>query len=130
MAIAARRFLICALGFGAALGGVGSATAQINSKKLPAAKKAATSFVERAKGSEKTGEVPRMTDPAIKQLLDTVYDVRDIEAAKAIPFQALSPLGERIAISTKVRLIYRLAGTGAADLSQAMADPTIGEKIN
>ena len=130
MAIGARLFLICALGFGAALGSVGSATAQIDSKKLPAAKKAAASFVERAKGSEKTGEVPRVSDPAIKQLLETIYDIRDIEAAKAISFQALSPLGERIAISTKVGLIYMLAGTGAADLSQATADPTIGEKIN
>jgi hypothetical protein len=40
-------------------------TAQIDSKKLPAAKKAAASFAERAKGSEKTGEVPGVTDPAI-----------------------------------------------------------------
>jgi hypothetical protein len=130
MAIGARLFLICALGFGVALGSVSSATAQIDSRKLAAAQKAATTLGERAKGSEKTGEAPRVTDPAIKQLLETIFDVRDIQAAKAIPFQALSPLGERISTSTKIGLIYMLAGTGASDISQAANDPTIGEKIN
>ena len=84
MEIGARLFLICVLGLGAALGSVTSVTAQIDSKKHPAAKKAAASFAERAKGSEKTGEVPRVTDPAIKQLLDAFFDNRDIEACESI----------------------------------------------
>jgi hypothetical protein len=130
MEIGARLFLVCALGLGAALGSITSVTAQIDSKKLPAAKKAAASFADRAKGSEKTGEVPRLSDPAVKQLLDAVFDIRDIEAAKVIPFQALSPLSERITTATQVGLIYMLAGMGTSDIAQAGTDPAAGEKIN
>jgi hypothetical protein len=130
MGIGARLFLVCVLGLGAALASVTPVTAQIDSKKLPAAKKAAALFGERAKGSEKTGEVPRVTDPAIKQLLDAVFDIRDIEAAKAIPFQSLSPLSERMLAAAQVGLIYMLAGTGASDISQVGTDSTAGEKIN
>jgi hypothetical protein len=130
MKIVTRLFLVCALGFGLALGSVSSVTAQIDSKKLPAAKKAAATFAERAKGSEKTGEVPRQSDPAIKQLLDAVFDTRDVEAAKTIPFQSLSSLSERMLTATQVGVIYMLAGTGASDIGQIGTDPAAGEKIN
>jgi hypothetical protein len=130
MEIGARLFLVFVLGLGAAIGSVTAVIAQIDSQKLPAAKKAATSFVERARGSEKTGEVPRVTDPAIKRLLDAVFDIRDVEAAKAIPFQAISPLSERMLAGTQVGLVYMLAGTGASDIGQVGTDPAAGEKIN
>ena len=130
MKVGARLLLLCVLGLGVALGSAAPVAAQIDSKKLPAAKKAAASFAERAKGSEKTGEVPRLTDPAVRQLLDAVFDTRDIEAAKTIPFQSLSPLSDRMLTATQVGLIYMLAGTGATDIGQLGTDPAAGEKIN
>jgi hypothetical protein len=130
MKVGAELFLVCVLGLGAVLGSITSVTAQIDSRKLPAAKEAAASFAERAKGSEKSGEVPRVTDPAIKQLLDAAFDIRDIEAAKAIPFQSLTLLSERMLIGTQVGVIYMLAGTGSSDIGQVGTDPAAGEKIN
>jgi hypothetical protein len=130
MEIGARLLLVCVLGLGAAVGSVTTVTAQVDSKKLPAAKKAAASFADRSKGSEKTGEVPRVNDPSVKQLLDAVFDIRDLDTAKAIAFQSLTPLSERMLIGTQVGLIYMLAGTGASDIAQVGTDPAAGEKVN
>jgi hypothetical protein len=121
--------LTCAIGLGAALGSISPVTAQIDPKKLPAAKEAVATFAARAKGSEKSGEVPRVSDPAIKQLLDIAYDLRDIEAAK-VPFALLTPLSERMLLGTQVGVIYMLAGTGSTDIGQIASDPAAGDKIN
>jgi len=122
--------LTCVLGLGVTLGTVGPGTAQVDAKKFPVAKEAVASFAARAKGSEKSGEVPRATDPAIKRLLDAAFDVSDIEAAKAIPFASLMPLSERMLLGTQVGVIYMLSGTGATDIAQIANDPAAGDKIN
>ena len=123
-------FLTCVLGLGVTLGTVVPGTAQVDPKKFPAAKEAVASFAARAKGSEKSGEVPRATDPAIKRLLDATFDVSDIETAKAIPFQSLTPLTERGVLGAEVGVIYMLAGTGSSDITQVGNDPAIADKIN
>ena len=130
MMVGARAFFACILGLGAVLGSATSVTAQIDSRKLPAAKEAAALFAERAKGSEKTGEVPRMTDPAMKKLLDAMLDVSDIVAAKAIPFASLSTVSERMLIGNQVGVSYMLSGTGSADLAKLANEPGAGDKIN
>jgi hypothetical protein len=124
------RLLLFVLGLGAALGSGTPATAQFDSAKLPAAKQAAASLADRSKGSEKTGEAPRVTDPATKRLLDAAFDVRDVEKATTIPFQALTPLSERMLLGTQVGVIYMLAGTGSSDINQFAADPDAATKIN
>ena len=126
----ARLFLTCLLGLGAMLVTVAPGTAQVDPKKFPAAKEAVASFAARANGSEKSGEVPRATDPAIKRLLDAAFDISDIEAAKTIPFQSLTPLSERMLLGTQVGVIYMLSGTGATDIAQIGNDPAAGDKIN
>ena len=107
-----------------------SAAAQIEAGKVLAAKAAANQFVALAKGSDKSGAAPRESEPGVKRLLDAVFDARDVEAAKSIPFQALSPLGERMQAGTLVGLVYMLAGTGATNLGEVGTDPAAGEKIN
>lgn len=106
------------------------AGAQIDAGKAESAKKAAAQFAELASGSEKTGKPPRDSDPAVKKLMDAVFDTRDIDAAKSIPSQALQPLGQRIMTGTQVALFYMLAGTGITDLAQAGNVPSIGERVN
>lgn len=106
------------------------ARAQVDAAKLPAAKAAAENFVALAKGSEKTGNAPRQSDPAIKRLLDAVFDSRDVEAAKTIPFQQLTGLSERMLTGVKVGVVYMLSGTGATDMSQIGSDPDASVKIN
>lgn len=130
MKFAARLFLICTLGLGAAIGSIAPATAQLDSRKLPAAKEAAAAFAARAKGSEKSGEAPRMTDPAIRKLLDAILDTSDIVAAKAIPFASLTTLSERMLIGNQVGVTYMLSGTGSSDLAQLANEPGAADKIN
>jgi hypothetical protein len=108
----------------------GAAHAQVDAGKLEPARKAAAQFKTMAAGSEKSGKPPRESDPAVRQLLATVFDARDIDAAKTIPVSAMQPLSERMLAGTQVALVYMLAGTGFTDLSKAANEPTIGDKIN
>lgn len=109
-----------------------TATAQVDSAKLPAAKAAADKFVALAKDSEKTGNVPRQNDPAVKSLLDAVFDTRDVDAAQSIPFKSATALSERMLTGVKVGVVYMLAGTGATDISQlgSVADAEIKVNLN
>jgi hypothetical protein len=106
------------------------AGAQVDAAKLPAAKAAADSFVVMAKGSEKTGEAPRESDPAVKRLIEAVFDTRDVEAAKTIPFQTITQLSERMLTGLKVGVVYMLAGTGAADLNEIGKVADADMKVN
>jgi hypothetical protein len=107
-----------------------AASAQIDAGKLAAAKAAAASFATLAKDSEKTGNAPRESDPAVRRLLEAVFDSRDVEATRNVTFAQLGPLSERMINSVQVGLIYMLAGTGAKDLPQMANDPKADEKVN
>ena len=130
MTIATRAFLICLLGLGALLGCLAPSSAEIDPKKLPAAKEAFALFAERAKGSEKTGQMPRMTDPAIKKLLDAIFDTSDLVATKNVTFDQLSPLSDRMLVGNQVGITYMLSGTGITDLAQMASDAGAADKIN
>jgi hypothetical protein len=130
MKLAARLFFAGILGLGVWLGSPASVTAQVDSRKLPAAKQAAASFAERAKGSEASGQVPRMTDPAIKKLLDVIFDTGDIASSKTIPFDQLSPLSERMLVGNQVGIVYMLSGTGSTDLAKFANEAGAADKLN
>lgn len=104
--------------------------AQIDPAKGPAAKKAATTFLTISKDASKTGTPPREQDASIRELLDAVFDTGDIDAAKTISFQALTPLSERISIGMQVATVYMLAGTGVAELGQLGNVENGSEKVN
>jgi len=106
------------------------ASAQVDASKLPAAKTAADRFVALAKDSEKTGNAPRESDPAVARLLDAVFDSRDVQNPTTITFAQLGPLSERMITGVKVGVIYMLAGTGVTDLTQMANDPKADEKVN
>jgi hypothetical protein len=106
------------------------AAAQIERSKLTVAKNAADSFVRLAKGSETSGEAPRLSDLAVKKLLDAVFDAGDVEAAQSVPFNELAGLSERMVTGVKVGVVYMLAGTGATDLSQLGGGQDAGDKVN
>jgi hypothetical protein len=117
-----------ALTLGIAL--AGAAQAQVDAGKVEPARKAAAQFTSMAAGSHSTGKPPRESDPAVRQLLGAVYDARDIDAAKNVPFTAVQGLSQRMQIGTQVAIIYMLAGTNVTDLSKAAEDPSLGDKIN
>lgn len=104
--------------------------AAYDAAKLPAAKSAAAAFATAAQSSEKTGNAPRESDPAVRRLLEAVFDARDLDDGQAVPFQALTALSERMMTGVKVGVIYMLAGTGASDISQLGSDPDGAGKVN
>lgn len=104
--------------------------AQVDPAKGPAAKKAAATFLTISKDASKTGTAPREEDASIKQLLDAVFDTRDVDAARTIPFQALTSLGERMSVGLQVATVYMLAGTGVNELGQIGTVENANEKIN
>lgn len=130
MKIAARLALTCALGLGVVLGHSAPVPAQLDPRKLPAANEAIASFAERAKGSERTGQMPRLTDPAVKRLLDIIFDIGDIAAAKSIPFESLTALSDRMMVGNQVGMTYMLSGTGTTDPAQLANDAEAADKIN
>lgn len=123
--------LVAALGLlGALAWAAAPAGAQSDSGKVAAVKSAAGSFLALAKDSEKTGNPPRDSDPAVRRLLEAVFDSRDVEALKTVTFAQLGPLTERMITGVQVGLVYMLAGTGATDLGQIGNDPKGEEKVN
>lgn len=125
-----RRFFPALIAFGAAAWLAGSAAAEIDPAKLPAAKTAAARFLALAKDSETSGQLPRDSDPAAKPLLDAVFDASDVGTGRAVSFQELTPLSERMVTGAKVGTAYMLAGTGAPDLGALAQDPQADEKVN
>lgn len=114
----------------ALLFGGSTASAAIDASKLPAAKSAARSFAAAAKGSESSGEAPRESNPKIRALLEAVFDTRDLQSGKAVPFQSLGELSERIMLGVQVGSVYMLAGTGKTDVGQVVGDQAIVQKTN
>jgi hypothetical protein len=106
------------------------AVAEVDPGKLLAAQAAATKFIARAKGSETTAPPPRLSEPEVNQLLDTVFDLSDVGAGTTIAAADLGPLGQRMMTGIKVGLVYLLAGTGVTDLAQLGGDQGAADKLN
>jgi hypothetical protein len=97
-----------------------------------AADKAATDFAALAAPARQSGEPPRESDPAVKQLLDTVVDMRVLyrERTTLADLQALIQWGRAI---SKVSTDYLLAGTGitgTAEPGQIERSPTLTARSN
>jgi hypothetical protein len=93
-----------------------------------AAQKASAAFAQRAAGSEKSGQPPRESDPAVKAELRVVFDTSAIRRDPP-GFDDLGAVNDWLAAATKVVTIYMLAGTGVTDISQGVQDPAVGPRI-
>lgn len=102
----------------------------LEAAKVAAIAKAADRFAELAKDSHNTGKPPRQTDPAVKPLLDLVFDTTEIERGKPVPMTQLNTLNGWNMAAIKVGLIYMLAGTGTTDIAALGNDPKAGDKVN
>jgi len=101
----------------------------LNAVKVDTINKAAESFLALARASHTTGKPPRYSDPAVKTLLDTVFDTKDIEG-KPVPWSAVEWLQAWNKAMVKIGLVYYLAGTGTADVAIASKDPQKIAKAN
>jgi hypothetical protein len=94
-----------------------------------AAQKAATDFQALADASNASGLPPRQSDPAVKPLLDTVFDTSALHR-EALDFADLGPVNDWLSVVPKIMTVYTLAGTGLADIQQAANAPGIEERID
>lgn len=109
----------------------GMAEAQtLDAARIAKINAATESFLALAKDSHTTGKPPRYSDPAVKPLLDTVLDTKQIESGKPLPWSDVQKLTDWSQAATKVGLVYYLAGTGTKDLNVVAKDPKLTEKAN
>ena len=102
----------------------GLAQAQtVTAIKIDSIKKATESFLVLAKDADTTGKPPRYSDPAVKPLLDTILNTKDLEGGKPLPWASVQMLHEWNQATQKVGLIYYLAGTGTTDPLAVSKDP-------
>lgn len=103
--------------------------AAVDAAKVAESGRATNAFLALAAGSEKSGEVPRATDPAAGALLDKILNTAAIgeETPSLGEIQDTSALMEN---GTKVMIAYMLAGTGAATLDALGSDPAAEKKAN
>jgi hypothetical protein len=99
----------------------GAAIAAMDPGKVAAAKKAADDFLTLASGSEKTGQVPRQSDPKVKALLDAVFD-RAALGKEVLPISDSNKVGELLNNGNRIGFAYMLAGTGQTDLNKLAED--------
>lgn len=112
------------------IGGLSTVQAEINPAKLQASKTAASEFASLAKGSEKTGNAPRASDPKVKKLLDAIYDDSDVVGSKSTSFDEMKPLSDRMIAGVQTAIVYMLAGTGVSDLAEIGKVPEGEVKVN
>lgn len=109
----------------------GLAQAQtLTQAKIDAVNKAADSFVALAKDSHQTGKPPRYSDAAAKPLLDTVFDTKDLQGGKPIPWASVELLEKWNQAAMKVGIVYYVAGTGTTDVREVSKDQSKIIKAN
>jgi hypothetical protein len=109
----------------------GMAEAQtLDAARIANINKATESFLALAKDTPTTGQPPRYSDPAVKPLLDTVLDTKQVESGKPLPWSDVQKLNDWSKAATKIGLVYYLAGTGTKDVNVVAQDPKLTQKAN
>lgn len=91
-------------------------SALLDEGRVTAAKQAADEFLRKAEGSEKTGIMPRRSEPDVARLLDKIFGLSGF-GIETVPISQVGPIGEIARNGNRVGLIYILAGTGLTELS-------------
>src|SRR5689334_7163715 len=105
-----RRYLRILTVFALIAAPLAAAQAQtLTAAKIDGVNKATDSFLAMSKDSSTTGKPPRYSDPAVKPLLDTVFDTKDIQGDKPLPWSSIGMLKDWYLAMQKVGLVYYLA---------------------
>ena len=100
--------LVCLLGFAGE-----AAAGTIEDSKIAAVDKAAAAFAALGKDSYQVGKsAPREFDPAVKPLIDAVYDTSGLGALSPIAFSDIDKLNDWSLKVVEVGSVYVFAGTG------------------
>ncbi len=107
----------------------GTAVQALDASKTQAITRAADSFVALAKDAGKTGRAPRQTDPAVKPLLDVVFDTSELQSAGAFQMGDVANLNAWQVAVQRIGTVYLLAGTGLTS-AELPTDPKAVDRIN
>jgi len=102
----------------------------LTAAKIESVNKAADAFLALAKDSSTSGKPPRYADPAVKPLLDTLFDTKDLQGNKPLPWSSMPMLQDWNRAVQKVGLVYYLAGTGGTNAADVAKDPKKTERAN
>ena len=105
------------------------AMAKIEATRLGDIRRSVSDFLDLAKDSHTTGKAPRQSDPAVKALIDTVFDTSDLDGATL----AASDIGRALdwfAAGDRIGVVYILAGTGVTEMSKLPDDPNIQRRTH
>jgi hypothetical protein len=102
----------------------------LDAAKVDSINKATDAFIALAKDPSKAGKPPRLNDPAAKPLLNTVFNTKEIEGGKPLPFDQINLLYDWHQAAFKAGLVYYLAGTGTDDPIVVAKDPKLTLRAN
>jgi hypothetical protein len=105
------------------------AMAKIEPSRLSEIRRAVGDFLALARDSHTTGRPPRQSEPAVKALLDTVFDTSDLDGATL----AASDIGRAMDwfnTGERIGVVYMLAGTGVGEISRLPDDPRMQQRAH
>jgi hypothetical protein len=102
----------------------------LDAARIDGINKAADAFVTLAKDSGKTGKPPRLNDVAAKPLLNTVFNTKEIEGGKPLPYDQIKLLYDWHQAAFRAGLVYYLAGTDSDDPVVVAKDPKLTLRAN
>jgi hypothetical protein len=94
-----------------------AAAAGFDAAKIADIAKAAEAFKALGKDAYKTGQPPRQSDPVVKKLLDTIFDVSVLTGPPPVTFAQFLDVNNWLMQVVNTGLVYVTAGTGIADLA-------------
>jgi hypothetical protein len=102
---------------------------KIEPARLEDVRKAADDFLAFARGSHVTGRPPRLSDPAVRELLDKVFDLSELDGTPLVAADVTKAI-DWFFTGDRVGTIYILAGTGIDDINKLPNDPNVQRRTH
>jgi hypothetical protein len=102
---------------------------KIEPARLEDVRKAADDFLAFARDSHVTGRPPRLSDPAIRELFDKVFDLSELDGTPLVATDVTKAIDWFIS-GDRVGTVYILAGTGIDDINKLPNDPGVQRRTH
>ena len=105
------------------------AEVKIETARLDEVRKAADDFLAFARNSYVTGRAPRQSEPPIRELLDKVFDLSELDGTPLTVSDVTKALDWFVA-GDRVGTVYILAGTGIDDINKLTNDASVQRRTH
>ncbi len=105
------------------------AEVKIETARLDEVRKAADDFLAFARDSYVTGRAPRQSEPPIRELLDKVFDLSELDGTPLTVSDVTKALDWFVA-GDRVGTVYILAGTGIDDINKLTNDASVQRRTH